>query len=389
MITKDSLLGESRTRGYKPSVLMWPMWYYAGNAMFNLGDVEAMVRDPQISLGLKMIKAPLYTLEWNVKCKNVQVAKFVDENMKLFWKPNINKVLRAVEYGFSGGEVLYTLRDNKVYFRAFKEFHPRDLRVLTDEGEMKAIRVKNIHTPMGDVDLFPPKGFWFAANKHFSHHYGRSYLMNCWEPWFEKRARDGAIDMRRLWFYKNAFHGGVIRHPAKDYVQPDGSIVPARQMAQEMGERLKTGGVIAFPNTRDENGEYQWSWQPPTINGNASEIREYPKDLDTEIMRGMGIPDNVLVEAPTTSSYAGRRVPERSFYVSLEQLVCEIVLAFKFQVMDHLVALNFEGQQIYEIVTKPIIEIMSPEGTPPVEGDVNGETVGSTFGTADGDSVTA
>jgi hypothetical protein len=165
---------------------------------------------------------------------------------------------------------------------------------------------------------------------------------------------------------------------------PDGSIMPAREMARQEAEQLKTGGILVFPSTTDETGNYVWNYQPPNISGNATEIREYPKDLDNEIFRGLGIPDNVIMDAPGTGSYAGRRVPERAYYVRLEMVVHEIMNALKNQVLDVLVAINFEGVHDYEIITKPIIEIMSPEGTPnlgpggaPSEGGDN--MIGSVF----------
>lgn len=361
--------------------------------MFTLQDVEAMRRDYQIALGLYMLKSPLFTLEWAVQSKNQELSKFIDATLTKIWKPHIFKILRSFEYGYTGGEILYKLKDNKIVFAGYKEFHPRDIRALTRGHEYVGFRVKNVMAK-NDVDLFPPKGFWFAIDKEFGGWYGRSYLLNVWEPWFEKRSRDGAIEIRRLWFYKNAYTGGIIRHPLKDYVMPDGTIYSAREMAREMAEKLKTGGIVAFPGSRDERGEYQWALEHPQINGNAQEIREYPHDLDLEIMRGLGIPDSVLTDQPGTGSYAGRRVPERAFYVRLEGIIHQLVEAIKIQILDPLVYLNFAGDLDYEIITKPLVEIMSPEGTPPpgAEGgqpgmpqQISGTAVGNIFGGSSAD----
>lgn len=157
-------------------------------------------------------------------------------------------------------------------------------------------------------------------------------------------------------------------------------------MAREQAERLKTGGIVVFPNSRDESG-YQWDWSPPAILGNATEIREYPKDLDIEISRGLGIPDSVLTDPSGTGSYAGRRVPERAFYISLEHIISELVSAIKTQIIDPLIKLNFEGKQEYEIITKPLVEVMSPEASAPagfnqgVQGmpGNNATTIGNIF----------
>jgi len=158
-------------------------------------------------------------------------------------------------------------------------------------------------------------------------------------------------------------------------------------MAREQGERLKTGGIVVFPNSRDQEGKYQWEWEPPEILGNATEIRNYPRDLDVEISRGLGIPDSVLTDPAGSGSYSGRRVPERAFYVSLEEVLSELMNALKTQIIDPLLLLNFEGEQEYEIITKPLVEVMSPEATPPagygqgVQGmpGNNSTTVGNVF----------
>lgn len=170
---------------------------------------------------------------------------------------------------------------------------------------------------------------------------------------------------------------------------PDGTVYSAREMAREQGERLKTGGIVVFPNSRDQDGAYQWMWDEPKILGNATEIREYPRDLDLEIARGLGIPDSVINDPSGTGSYAGRRVPERAFYVSLEQIICDLMSAIRNQILDPLLKLNFAGNHDYEIITKPLVEVMSPEATPPAgyeQGQMpgnNSTTIGNIFSGAE------
>lgn len=388
---KKQQLLKTLSKGYHPTTLVVPSWYYSGINMFSLADVEIMRRDYQVSLGLLMLKSPMFTLEWSVKAKNPEVAKYIDQTMRNIWKPNIMKLLRACEYGYAACEVIYKLKpDGKIWIETLKEFHPRDVRALSIDHELVGFRVKHVEG-VNDVDLLSPKGVWFAINREFGGFYGRSLFLNVWDSWFEKRSKDGAIDIRRLWFYKNAFTGGVIRHPIKDYVMPDGTIYAAREMAREQGEKMKTGAVIAFPNVKDEQGNYQWTYEAPVINGNATEIREYPKDLDNEILRGLGIPDTVVTDPNGGGSYAGRRVPERAFYVRLEMIISELMHVLVNQAFKPAVGLNFEGDIDFEIITKPLVEIMSPEGTPPagVEGGVNGEAgnIGNNNGEGTGTTV--
>lgn len=395
--TKYNLLGESVTKGYRPSTLIFPLWYWAGQSMFTLQDVEAMRKDYQITLGLNMIKAPFYTVEWAIDGKNQIINKFIDDELKRFWKPSITKILRSLEYGYTGGEILYKLnKQGQVVFKAYKEFHPRDIRCLTLGYEYLGLRVKNIPT-RGDVDLYPPKGFWYAVDREFGGWYGRSWLLNCWEPWYEKRSRDGAIDIRRLWFYKNAFTGGIIRHPNKDYVMPDGSIYSAREMAREMGERMKTGAPIIFPSTKDLEGNYVWTHEPARMTGDAEEIRSYPRDLDVEILRGLRIPDSILTDQPGAGSYSSRRVPERAFYVGLEAVLADLMHAVKLQFLDRVIEMNFDEEDYeYKIITKPLVQVASPEGSPPagygqMQGDtgdsIGGLNIGSTGDANDGEPI--
>ncbi len=360
------LIGSSLTQGYRPSTLIWPAWYWGATGAFTLTDVEAMRRDYQVWLCLMMIKAPIFTAEWAIKCDNPVISRFISEQLRSFWRPSIQKILRALEYGYACGELLYKLnKKDQIVFAGYKEFHPRDVRVLTRGYEYTGIRVKNVEQK-GDVNLYPPKGFWFATNREFGGWYGRSWLLNCWEPWYEKRSRDGAIEIRRMWFYKNAYGGGIMRHPNKDYVMPDGTIYPARDLAREQVEKFKTGHVMTLPATKDEKGQYIWDFEPPKMYGEPQGIREYPEELNREISRGLRIPDSVLVDQPGTGSYAGRRVPERAFYIQLEQLLAEVIEAIRVQFLNPLVELNFGKDYEFEIETKSIADTNSPEGTPPV-----------------------
>jgi hypothetical protein len=62
-----------------------------------------------------------------------------------------------------------------------------------------------------------------------------------------------------------------------------------------MIEQIVAGGVVALPSDQDEKGNRKWELKPATVASNPAHILKYPQDLDTEMLRGIEVPDDELL----------------------------------------------------------------------------------------------
>lgn len=70
---------------------------------------------------------------------------------------------------------------------------------------------------------------------------------------------------------------GVLRHPEKVY--QDGR--SARDVAREIAEKIKPGGMITLPNTRDYTGAYEWDFRVEPVSAVQLEVERADCDRPT------------------------------------------------------------------------------------------------------------
>lgn len=368
----SQFLGPPMTANYRPAVLGYGMIQslYTGQVpLFMLGEVEAMRSDPQIQLGIAILRAPLHRLKWQVKSPHAGVRRFVDAMFRKVWQSSLRKLLHYVEYGNAAGEPLYKEEGGWIVFDQLRDVYPRDAVPLMQKGGVVGIQVKGGPPPIpqsngkadatGQLNLFPPRAFWVAHRPRNASPYGYSRYQGAWWPWLEKRGRHGATDVRRLWYIKNAYRGGSIRHPPGVMERPDGTLVSCQDYAREILEKAETGGVLALPNAKDPNtAEYLWVYEPAAVNGDLTGVREYARDLDDEILQGIEIPPEVARAAETGSGWSGRSVPFLVFLSGEDELAAELIQAITLWILRPLVAVNFGAAIPFVIEPVSLTELL-------------------------------
>lgn len=371
---RKPIRAKQRTAGYKPWGRGYPLMWADRDKVFSWGDVERMKRDPQVVMGLRILFAPIAGAKARVLADNPRLELFVAKQFERIWQKSLAKIIKFFEYGHAAGEITYTCPSDLRYrrggahlfeFEQFHDVHPLDVRPLREgtRGPIVGIRVRNVPDE-SQVDLGPPNSFWIANEPEYGQMYGNSRLKGAYEPWMEKRGRHGAIDIRRLWFIKNAYNSGTIRHPPGKTEISDGVYMSNQDVARQLLETLETGGVLVMPNTRDDDGNYLWNYEPPSINGTLiTDLLEYPKGLDREILIGMGIPPELVDAATVGSGYSGRAIPAQVFFSSLDQVVDAIVNAIIEQILRPLVEINFgeRFREAFEIVPQSLAELVARE----------------------------
>lgn len=366
----NSLVRPAATAGYRPAVWADGLNYAIdGRPRFTWLEADRMRYDPQVQFALRILRAPLYGATWKVAARDPRVARFVDDTLKALWQAALPKVCRFFEYGVACGEVVYRRDGGRDVFDELRDVHPRDARPLRYTagpyaGHVAGVRVASVPGSRA-VHLGPGHYLWFSGEAEFGSPYGRPRMAGMHPPWLEKTGRNGATDSRRHFYRKVSYRGGMMRYPPgmTDFGSPEtGSLLKSNQdVAREIVEKFEAGGVLALPSTRTEDGkDYAWTWEDASSLADAAGVREYPKDLDREILVGAGVPPELVEAASVGSGYSGRAIPAQMFFTSCDEIVQLLIACFVKQVCEPLVAHNF-GREPFRVRPDSLAKLVARE----------------------------
>lgn len=351
-ITNEQLLSTYSSE-YLPTAS--PLWssFAANRPVFTINHVREMLPDPRIQYGLWLLKGPITSARpvCKVNCANERIRKFIIQIIQRFWLTSATRALRAIEWGFSPHEIIYKQGpDGLIYFHNLRDFHPNDVEIWSRAGRFCGFQIKkrNYNTPNF---LITPKAFVHTHSRDINPYYGQSRLFSAYVPWWEKWGVGGYRDIRRLWYFKCAYNGGVIFYPPGSTKNEHGIPVPNRILAQEIVEKIRSGGVLALPASLADAGAPSWDYKPPESNPSPTGLLEYGEQLDDEELEAMGIPPEVISSGGDQGfgSSTGRQVPQTAFYATLQELLQWLLHDLDEQIIQFLVRWNF-GQVDYEII---------------------------------------
>lgn len=357
------LIGEPLTKDYYPSINVFGTTWNSliRYPCFALRYVRDMLVDSKIKFGLFLIKGMILSKgTFSVEAENEEVGEFVKQTLERFKLTGMSEALNNLSYGYSCSEMMYEGRQGFVHYKEAKALHPIDCKPVRSErtGNLAgaAVRISNskfsvTNSALGRIILGGPKVLWSVHDPDYNPWYGLSRLYNAFMPWLEKWADGGFRDCRRLFFYKQAYSGGIMYHPPGDtLITVDSSTgqamtKPNRDIAREMVDNLRTGGTVFLPSVSSMDGQSQWRWEPGQALSAPEALFNYGKTLDEEILEGMGIPTEVVQAAGESSgAYGGRSVPMEAFSSILHAAYCGIISDFVKQIVHPLVILNYGHQ---------------------------------------------
>lgn len=359
----DQLL-QVLTPEYEPSRLIYGFWMSQRRIPIftRWRDVEAMLLEPRVDIALSYIKGSVLSLSrFFVDEDNPEIKEFIVNQITRWWRTSAMKMLSALEWGYSGLEVLYVIKDGMVQFDNTKHFRATDVFPVTKEGSLCGLvanqrnpgSVTGHHDPKKSTYIGAPKSLWHVYRRERHPWYGQSRLQPAYSSWVEMTGEGGARDIRRLYFYKHAFQREKIYHPPGSTQMPDGSNKPNKDIAREIAENARAGGIYAFPSVFDPlKGGRLWEVEDGGMNGGAAmDVLNYPEELRKEMAEGIGVPTELIEAAETGSGYSGRRVPQDAFHGMLSDIVYWLVHDFNEQCIIPMLRLNLG-------VTEPTHEII-------------------------------
>lgn len=298
---------------------------------------QAMLVDPHIQYGLRLIKGPVYSRSrFIIKSDDERLRQFIIDQLTRFWRTSALIALEAMDYGWYGCEIMYRYHQGMLQFDKLDPASPLIVTPFVHKGTLTGIRFKTEDDDVdsGYVDLVRPKAFWVVHNRKKNRWFGESRLYGAHIPWFEYNASDGFRDSRQLFYYKNAFSSGTLYYPMGSVTNEQGQQVQNSDLADLLLERKRNGSGMALP--RGASPEQSWEYQEPAVSDLGEGFISYGQDLKDEMLEGMGVPPEVA-HAQETGAYAGRQVPQEAFYSMLEEITNEIITDFDDQILSFLV----------------------------------------------------
>jgi len=323
-----------------------------------------MLLDPRIKYGLSLIKGPIttytkfftseeaespdihsaivelnYHFPYAVRAKSPEVEEFIIDQLNRFWEVGLAKALTAIEWGYSGSEVAYRRKkDGTLCFHNLYLYPAFGIQCVSKRRGIVGFirnRDRNTYVPIG-------KGFYHTHQRERNHYYGESALKGAHIPWHETWTLGGARDIRRTWFFKNAYDGGELYYPEGSYQDANGQNVSHEEHAVRMLEMKRSGSGMIFPSTKGLDGKRQWEYMPPKANVTPTGMQEYIQLLRDEELEGLGIPPEVVQSAGNDGmgSATGRMVPLMAFIASLTPIGTYVIGDFCEQILPLLLHYN-------------------------------------------------
>lgn len=351
--------------------------------------IPDMMTDPRICFGLELIKGPIHSntkffTEEEAKDENVhkyivesgtqfpyvvnadkkEIADYVASNLKRFWQTGAIKALSAIEWGYSGHEVIYkqtSLSRNKKVptYDNLYSYQPNDVRVVSVQGGITGIEINPSNYRSHYLGM--PKSFWHVHARDVNRYYGQSRLRNAYAAWWEIWTEGGARDVRRQWYYRNAYDGGIVYYPIGKTEVAGGQTIENRDLALEMLSKKRAGGYFVFPN-QEQNGKQAWQYEPPVAGVTPQGLPEYMNSLTDEELEGLGIPPEIVQGGDGgLGSSSGRKIPMMAYYSSLQKISDFLISDFLTQILQFTVPLAFPGNKTADYEVVPLIPVKAYE----------------------------
>jgi hypothetical protein len=325
--------------------------------LFNpLRHVAPMIRDSRVEMALWFLKGTLLSLSrfWvrdgysADESNHSPVKQFVVDQINRWWQTSVQKQLSAIEWGWAGHETYYRFQQNQYHFSHLKLLP--ESRPVTVDGRLVGLVTHSTSTNK-QTYIGIPKSLWHVQGRQYNELFGRSRLHPAFEPWLEKNSEGGAMDVRRLYFYKFSFQGDIIYYPTGSTPNKQGMMIPNEETAAKIVEKQRAGASIAFPSVYDENGNRLWTIEHREGGHASADVLQYPEVLKADISEGIGVPRELLEASETGSGWSGRRIPQDAFRGMLSDPLFWLIHDFDEQCIRPLVRLNFAiDEPDYEII---------------------------------------
>ncbi len=306
-----------------------------------ISKLRMMRRDPIIGFGLSFIKTPHVRARWYINAKdsngpNAQISAHLDHDLRRILSSVVLQWSNSLDFGFQGITKRFEFRIPSGTYVAQDANGDLSEQPIWNQGGIQPVAwkpfvaltpecVEPIWGPDGEFNgidfdgtLAPGKSsanadasdkmqidlahsLWVTNERdaNFGSIFGYPRLGYAYRPWWSYWFRWAIMDRA---FEKKADPSIIVRHPEGQFTDPvSGQTMLYSDYALQMGNRLRSGGVITLPSTTYEgtNGPSQiQEWDIDyTKDMQSFEIFDKSFDyLDIAKIRSLWIPEQSLVE---------------------------------------------------------------------------------------------
>jgi len=323
---------------------------------------EKMKTDPQIAIGLSVIKMPIYSLGWNIECDDPDIREFVKITLKPVWKKLLRSMLTAIDYGFASHEKVWWLYPfdisttspngrKKTHFKGkaevykkIKAHYPGSIKIRTDSTTDDFLGI--IQSIGGQsTSLDADKCFLFSLNADFGNFFGQSRLKPSYKPWYWKEV---ISQFMLRYFERRGSPATVVQHPIGGGIDVDGNEYDNSEIALRIGQNLVENSVVTLPFEANKEGINQWNLSYLNDEKRGEMFVEALNYLGAQILRSLLIPERVMTQDLSTGSFSMASSHAEIFLLSEEGLVAEMESAINSEIIPPLVQYNFKPKKIVE-----------------------------------------
>jgi hypothetical protein len=240
----------------------------------------------------------------------------------------------------------------------FVPLPPEDVEPIWDKGEFGGIKftprfqVQSIQggkqSNEGDIELDLYHSLWITNERDsvFGNIFGYPRIGPAFNYWWSYWQQHHLYDRH---FEKDADPPTVVRHPEGNYQDPNtGDIIPFRELALDIGDRVRAGSTIAIPSEVYANLEdrpsniHKWDLDYLKGGGNFEAFIESFDYLNVMKLRAVWVPEQALIEGKGGQS--SRNVADTfgdAFQESQAILLEEFDLHLNRYVIPQLIYANF------------------------------------------------
>ena len=330
-----------------------------------ISTYNRMKNDSQVAIGLATIKMPIYSLNWNVECGDVDIREFVHSTLKPIWNKLLRSMLTSIDFGFASHEKVWELKDvnvvteaprKKTHFKGkaevykkIKAHYPGTIKIRTDTKTDDFLGIIQSIGAGQEIKLDADKCFLFSLGDEFGNFFGKSRLKPAYKPWYWKEVLS---QFMLRYFERRGSPATVVHHPIGGGIDLVGNEYENSEIALRIGQNIVENSVVTLPYEPDKNGKNQWGVTYLEDERRGEMFVSALSYLGAQILRALLTPERVVTQDLSTGSFSMANSHAEIFLLSQEGLTSEIEYAINTEIIPQLVYYNFKPKKVVPCTIK-------------------------------------